>query len=390
MMIVRLKKPIEKHIASGHPWIYRDALEDVFAQSGEVITVMTATQPHRFVARGFLDSGPIGVRVWTLQDEPLAEGLLASRFARALELRKRVIGADTDAYRLLHGEGDRVPGLVCDVYGKYAVLQFDGQSLDRSRDLIVRELGPVLEKCGVANLLMKTGRGNDKQLQALRGEVPAKPIEVREHGMTLIADLGSGQKTGLFLDHRESRKRVRELASGLTVANLYGYTGGFSVAAGLGGATNVTTVDISPGAIDMAKATWAKNGLPEKNHNALVSDVPQYLDRAAREGTRFGFVVADPPSFAPNEAAVATALQSYRSLHATSMKLVTPGGYYLAASCSSHIGREAFDETISDAGRKTGRAVQVLERWSAPADHPRLVGFPEGDYLKVTLCRILD
>jgi 23S rRNA (cytosine1962-C5)-methyltransferase len=172
------------------------------------------------------------------------------------------------------------------------------------------------------------------------------------------------------------------------VLNLYGYTGGFSVAAGLGGAVHVDTVDIAAPAIETAVATWAANGLDPSAHDGHVADAPAYL-ASARE-IRFDLVVADPPSFAPRESARAAALESYEKLHAACLGVLGASGLYLAASCSSHVGRADFDATLREGTARAKRTAQILGTWGAPADHPRLASFPEGDYLKVTLARVID
>ena len=202
--------------------------------------------------------------------------------------------------------------------------------------------------------------------------------------MKLCANLWRGQKTGLFLDHRESRRRVRALASGLRVLNLYGYTGGFSVAAGLGGAREVVTVDSAAPALALAERSWQHNALDPSAHRTHATDVPELL---ARERTLFDLIVADPPSFAPNAQSKPAALKSYAALHAACLARLVPGGYYLGASCSSHISAEEFDATLREGARQSRRVLQILERSGAPADHPRLLAFPEGDYLKVVLAR---
>jgi 23S rRNA (cytosine1962-C5)-methyltransferase len=208
--------------------------------------------------------------------------------------------------------------------------------------------------------------------------------------MTLLVNLLHGQKTGLFLDHRETRARVRQLAAGCDVLNLYGYTGGFSIAAGLGGATRVTTVDIAKPALALAERSWAANGLAVEAHRTQAADVAEFLpEAAARGGERYPLIVSDPPNFAPRQSALTQALEAYEAMHAGVFKLLAPGGLYVAASCSSHVDREAFDETLQRGAAKARRVVQVLERTGAPADHPRLLAFPEGDYLKISLVRAI-
>ncbi|MCC7537254.1 MAG: class I SAM-dependent rRNA methyltransferase [Deltaproteobacteria bacterium] len=387
----QLRKPVERALVEGHPWIWRDALAPFDARAGDVVTVLD--RRGAVLAKGIADDGPIAVRVFAVQvldgDGALDAALFRTRIESAATLRRRVVPPDTTAYRLLHGEGDRLPGVVCDVYGEHAVLAFDGQGASAWRDVVVDGLRPVLDGLGVTSLLLRIGRGDRRAVTAAYGEVPGDPIEVRERGMRLLVDLVHGQKTGLFLDHRESRRRVREIAGGLRVANLYAYTGGFSVAAGLGGATRVTTVDVAPPAIELARATWMRNELDAERHHAVVADVPKWLGAARVRGDRYGLVIADPPSFAPSETTLPAALDSYRALHAASLALVEPGGIYLAASCSSHVTMAAFEDTLRAGARQAKRVLQVLSRTGAPEDHPRLLGFPEGDYLKVLLTRVV-
>jgi 23S rRNA (cytosine1962-C5)-methyltransferase len=172
----------------------------------------------------------------------------------------------------------------------------------------------------------------------------------------------------------------------MRVLNLYGYTGGFSIAAGLGGARRVDTVDTAEGALAFARRGWMLNDLPP-THETFAEDVPRFLERARAEKRTWDFIVADPPSFAPNKDSKSAALKSYRALHRSCLRLLAEGGYYLAASCSSHVDRDAFEQTLRDAAEKAGVVLQVLGRWGAAPDHPRLLAFPEGDYLKVILCR---
>lgn len=386
--VARLQKKIDGTLRLGHPWIWRDALADFRADAGDVVTVVDAR--NAFVARGLAEEGPIGVRVFTLQDEPVDESLFSRRIDEAFALRERIVPSETNAYRLLNGEGDRVPGIVCDRYASYATVQLDGAAAPAWRDRVLPILESALKKIGVDTILVRTGKRGERRVDCAVGVSPSEPIEVREHGMILIADLIHGQKTGLFLDHRESRHRVRELSRGRRVLNLYGYTGGFSVAAGLGGATAVTTVDIAPEAIAFAERTFARNVGDSIPHVAIASDVPEFLKGARQRGERFDLIVSDPPSFAPNEEALTRALQSYRTLHQAALRLLAPGGLLVAASCSSHVDRDAFESTLVDAAPVAGQVVQILERDGAPADHPRLSAFPEGDYLKVLLARVVS
>lgn len=385
---VRLRKSLDRVIAQGHPWIYANALEPVRATPGAVATIVD--ERGRFVARGLVDGSVIAVRTFTTRDEPVGAALFEARVRRAVELRRRMVSDDTNAWRLLHGEGDRLPGFVCDVYDAYAVLSLDGAGAEAWKTVMADVLRAVLPELGVSTLLVKTGRGESRRVEAVWGEAPTAPLTVREHGMALRGDLVRGQKTGLFLDQRVSRAKVRAMAKGLRVLNLYAYTGGFSVAAGLGGAKAVTTVDVAPGAIELARETWAANGLDEALHTTHAADVPAFLASEARRGARYDLVIADPPSFAPREDLLDAALRSYRTLHGSCLALLAPGGWYLAGSCSSHVDRAAFTETVAEAAMRAKRVIQLVDRWGAPADHPVLAAFPEGEYLKNLLARVVE
>ena len=386
-LTLTLKKPLERVVAHGHPWIYRDALEAFDIPPGKIVTVLD--RQGRFLARGLVERGPIGVRVFVRGDVPLDDALIHRRLDDAFALRTSHWPAETTALRLVHGEGDLLPGVVVDLYGAYAVMRFDGQAIQRFRGILVARLATLLPKLGVETLLERSGRGETRRVQALWGALPDGVVEVREHGMRMPVDLVAGQKTGLFLDHRDARLRVRSLADQKRVVNLFGYTGGFSMAAGLGGAAYVETVDVAPAAIALADDGWARNGLDPTKHCAHTSDVERFLNTAKERSTFWDLVVADPPSFAPSEAAKRGALKAYRALHTACLSRVTDGGLYLGASCSSHVHRDDFDTTIREAAHAAKVSVQVLERGGAGFDHPVPIGFLEGAYLKSTLCRVV-
>ncbi|NLN61511.1 MAG: class I SAM-dependent rRNA methyltransferase [Myxococcales bacterium] len=384
---VRLKKNLERAIAHGHPWLFREALTPLQAPAGTVVDVLD--RRGRFIAKGLWDNGPIAVRIFSLVNRPLDAALFAARIDEALGLREVAVPPHTDASRLIHGEGDRLPGLVVDRYGPYAIVILDNDAIDAHRDTVVDALLPALARRNIPHVALRQGRGPTRQLLPLAGELPPRILMVSERGMTLAVNLHDGQKTGLFLDHREARFAIRALCAALPaprVLNLYGYTGGFSVAAGLGGASEVVTVDLAKPALDLAEKTWRANGLDPRHHRVHAERVDAFLTRAT--DAPFDIVIADPPSFAPNESSVTAALKAYRALHAAALLRVCDGGYYLAASCSSHIHRDAFEGTVRDAAHERKRSVQVLQRMGAGMDHPVPLGFAQGDYLTTLLCRI--
>jgi 23S rRNA (cytosine1962-C5)-methyltransferase len=385
MVILQLVKPLEKAVKAGHPWIFRDALRPFTASAGEVVTVMDRS--GRFLCRGLAEEGPIGVRVFSTSDVPLDGALFKERIEQALRRRDLLGRSRTTALRLIAGEGDFLPGVTLDRYGPYAVLLFDGGALEKWKDVICKALRGELESRSVSTLLFRTRHRHEKNVVALWGALPEGELCVLENGMKLRVDLVNGQKTGLFLDHRDSRLRTRALSRDKRVLNLYGYTGGFSVAAGLGGAREVVTVDSAPAAIALAEKSWLENGLDPARHTGVVADAPTYLN--SLKGTFFDLVIADPPSFAPKKSAVPGALKAYRLLHASVLRIMLRDGIYIAASCSSHVRKEMFEATILEAARGCGRTVKIDDIWGAGLDHPVLKGFPEGDYLKVFKVQIV-
>jgi 23S rRNA (cytosine1962-C5)-methyltransferase len=382
---LRLRKPLERSLRAGHPWIYADALEAPRGlATGAVVDVVDGK--GRPIARGLYDAGsPIAVRVATLDPtQRLDAAFVRARVESALAARRGAIdSAHTDAFRWLNGEGDSLPGVVVDLYRDVAVLRLDGDAVRVWRDWVVRalvELRPELRH------VYERGRGG--RGEALHGGAPPAAVEIREHGVRFAVDVVRGQKTGFFLDQRENRLLVQQFAAGLEVANLFGYTGGFSVYAALGGATGVVTVDSAAPALAAARDNFALNALDPARHEFAAEDAFAWLERARDARRRFGLVITDPPSFAPSERAVPKALRAYRDLNALALATVAPGGLLAAASCSSHVGLEAFLGALGDAAERARRRLRLLEVRGQPADHPSLPAFPEGRYLKFVLARV--
>jgi 23S rRNA (cytosine1962-C5)-methyltransferase len=261
-----------------------------------------------------------------------------------------------------------------------------------------RGLGPRLLAVARARGLALTtaverrlGRGADGGAAvAIIGELPRGEIEVRENGLRFGVDLAHGQKGGLFLDQRDNRARVGALAAGRRVLNLFGYTGGFSIYAAAGGAADTTTVDVAAPAIEAARRNFARNRLPLERARLHAADAFTFLERAAQAGERWDLVVSDPPSFAPSQRALPAALRAYRRLHRLCAAVTAPDGLLGAASCSSHVGREAFLRTVEEGAAAAGRRFALVELHGAAADHPVVPQFPEGDYLKLAIGRVTE
>jgi 23S rRNA (cytosine1962-C5)-methyltransferase len=370
-------------VARGHPWVWREAVRGLDAvQPGDEVRVVGPD--GKPVGRGLADPGsPIGVRIWTLADVPLDAALWGRRARAACALRTWLFeGSRTSAYRLIHGEGDRMPGFVVDRYGPIAVAKADGEAAALRMETFAEALWPELQASGVETLVARASeRGKGVELTVLRGPAPPPIVRVEEHGVPSLVDLAHGQKTGAFLDQRDNRVRVGELARGRRVLNLFSYTGGFGLHAALGGAAHVTNVDVATAAHATAAESMRVAGVDPAQHAFVTADAQAFLERARKSGQTWDLVVSDPPSFAPSEKAVPRALAAYRALHAASAGVLAPGGIFCAASCSSHVDASTFLATLDDAA--LGRAdLALLELRGAGADHPTLPAFPQGRYLK--------
>ncbi len=388
---VRVDDRVANALGRGHPWIFREALRfdknREAPATGDVVVVAGPKGEHLGI--GLYDAeSPLAVRLYDrAKGARLDAGWFRSAFARSFAKRSR-FGPETTAYRLLNGEGDRVPGFVIDRYEHIAVLRTDGAASATWVSRLTPVLLEALRPLGVTTLLLRSeGDADGRRVTRLGGGDAPDTIDVREHGMVMEVDLAFGQKTGAFLDQRENRRRVREACAGCKrMLNLYSYAGGFSIAAALGGAVHTTSVDIAPKAHASAQRSFRKNGLDVGTHTFVTADVFSFLDAAAAKKDRWDLIVCDPPSFAPNERSKKKALSAYARLHRACAGLLAPGGALAAASCSSHIGMDEFLGTLTD--DHTGRSdLSVTEVFGPPSDHPSTAFFSEGRYLKFVWLR---
>ncbi len=382
-------------VRHGHPWVWRGALARGADDAGPVgAEVQLVDEKGEALGRGIWDPGsPIAVRVWTTGRAPIDDASIEGRVARALALRAWTFDDSTTAYRLVHGEGDRMPGVVVDRYGHVAVLRLDGDAAIVHGARIARLLRAPLEALGVKTLVERSGaRASDadkdtkdkgRERTVRFGDAPPDTLTVREHGVPFVVDLLRGQKTGAFLDQRESRRRVGELTmsrKAARVLNLFSYAGGFSLHAALAGA-KTTSVDIAAQAHATAQASFSAAGVDPRAHEFASADAFAFLEEAKRRGRTWEIVISDPPSFAPNEKSVPRALSAYRKLHRACAEVLAPGGVFCASSCSSHVDAQAFATTLDDAS--LGRSdLRLVELHGPPSDHPTLPAWTEGRYLK--------
>jgi 23S rRNA (cytosine1962-C5)-methyltransferase len=389
-----LQKDLARHLRAGHPWVFRKAVERAprGLAAGAIVDVV---EGERFVARGYYDPhSAITVRILTREAaEAIDATFWRRRVQRAMALRRELVHGTT-GYRMVHGESDGLPGVVADRYGDWAVLKLYSAGLVPHRGQIVE----ALREAGEGALRGVYGRDEIPESEeddasaplgrVLWGEEPPPRIVVEEHGVRLLVDVRRGQKTGTFLDQRENRRLVRELARGRREAlNCFSYTGGFSVAAALGGARRVTSVDQDAEAIALARDIFAENSLDPAAHGFLVDDVFDVLARLRREGRHFDLVVCDPPAFAKSQRAVEGALAGYASLNRAALAVLAPGGLLVTASCSARVSAEQFFDAVKEAAYKARVELQLVEERRQPPDHPVSPQFREGRYLKCLVYR---
>ncbi|NPC74672.1 class I SAM-dependent rRNA methyltransferase [Corallococcus exiguus] len=391
MNVVKLElaRGLGRHLRAGHPWVFRKALEHMpRIPAGSVVDL---TENGKFVARGYYDPhSAIAVRVLTRDArETVDSRFITQRVQRALAARTSLIDLkDTDSYRLIHGEGDGLPGVVVDLYAGWAVMKLYSAGLTPYRPLIVEALKagvPGLkgilgrDEVGRDDVEEDDGRGSGKMLW---GEEAPELIPIRERGAIFLVDAWKGQKTGFFLDQRENRYLIRRLGQGRDVLNCFSFSGGFSVNAALGGANSVFSVDQDPEAIALARENFTRNGLPAAKHDFLAADAFDLIQSFKEEGRTFDLIILDPPAFAKSQRAVEAAVDGYASLNRQALALLRPGGLLATASCSARVTGDMFMGAVREAGFKAGVDLALVEERYQPPDHPVRLQFPEGKYLK--------
>ena len=379
---LNLGRRLETALASGHPWIYRNHLPAHSLATGDWVR-LEAGRAAAF--RRYDADGAIAVRLFARDAIP-DEAWIDARVAAAIERRARLAAAGHDAYRLVYGEGDGLPAMVADRYARFVVLK---RYSDGVADLLPAVARAVARRVrGLKGVVERDGGG----LTPLWGELPPPEETIVEHGHRFLANLYEGQKTGLFLDHRENRRRVGEAvaerAPGARVLNLFAYSGGFSVYALAAGASHVTSVDLAAPALRDAKRNVALNDLPAERHAVVEADVFADAPRRAERGERYDVVVLDPPSLARSKAQRARALAAYRHLNAAALRLVAPGGLLVTASCTAQVSPSALEDAVVDAAGEAGVSVHVRQRHGHALDHPVPASFPEGRYLSALFVEV--
>ena len=382
---VYLKAGKEESLKRFHPWVFSGAIAKVEGEpeEGEVVDVYTSKK--EFIACGHFQIGSIAVRVLTFRQEEINRDFWKRRLAVALDLRRSlnlVDNPENNTYRLVHGEGDNLPGLIIDVYGKTAVMQAHSAGMHVDRMEIAEALSEVMGNIvkhiyykSETTLPFKADLGPENGF--IKGGSPENVA--LENGLKFHVDWLKGQKTGFFVDQRENRHLLERYSKGRNVLNMFCYTGGFSFYAMRGGANLVHSVDSSAKAIDLTNQNVELNFPGDERHQAFAEDAFKYLDRM---GDQYDLIILDPPAFAKHRDALRNALRGYSKLNAKAFEKIKPGGILFTFSCSQVVDKKDFRNAVFTAAAQSGRSVRILHQLTQPADHPVNIYHPEGEYLK--------
>jgi len=382
MKTIQLKRGKEESLRRFHPWVFSGAIHHVDNDIAEGDTVRVETAAGDFIAVGHYQEGSIAVRVLSFRDVPIDDEFWKSRLQSALHMRQAIGLADApenNTYRLVHGEGDHLPGLIIDVYGQTAVMQAHSIGMHQCRKQIAQQLVQVMGQ-RIAHVYYKS----ETTLPYMEPENGflyggSNDNVALENGLKFYVDWLRGQKTGFFVDQRENRSLLEHYARDKRVLNMFCYTGGFSFYAMRGGAKFVHSVDSSAKAIELTNRNVRLNFADDPRHEAFCDDAFKFLDSADRQ---YDLIILDPPAFAKHRGALHNALKGYTRLNQKAMQIIEPGGILFTFSCSQVVTKEHFRNAVFTAAALARRKVRILHQLHQPADHPVNIYHPEGEYLK--------
>ncbi len=394
MITVRLKQGRERALENRHPWIFSGAIDrlDRGAEPGQTVEIADAQGTIR--ALGYLNPrSQIAIRILSWDpNEQIDRAFLRRRLQASIARRQSLPGlADTTACRLVNAESDGMPGLIVDCYDEWLVLQSLTAGIERLKREIADVLMELLEPRGIyerSDVDVRPREGLADLVGPLRGETPMELVAIHEQGRLFRVDLLHGHKTGFYLDQRQNRERVAAYCAGAEVLNVFSYTGGFGVYAGTAGASRIVNLDSSADALAAAAEHMALNGVPARRCENVIGDAFRVLRTMRDLARRFDVIVLDPPKFAFSKAQLPSATRGYKDINLQAMHLLRPGGILATFSCSGAVDEALFQKVIFGAALDAGRDVQMLERLGQAADHPVLLSFPEGAYLKGFICRV--
>ncbi|MFN0291384.1 class I SAM-dependent rRNA methyltransferase [Pedobacter helvus] len=395
MVEIKLKKGKDKAVNQRHPWVFSGALDKIKGkpENGDVIRLLDAN--NDFLAYGYYnDQSRVAVRLleW---DENIGvdQAWYEQKIKTAIAGRAHLLADnDTTAARLIFSEADFLPGLIVDQYADFLSVQILSSGIEKAKDIIIAVLVELLQPKGIfdrSDATARTHEGITAENGLLWGEAPAEFIEVKENGIKYHINIAEGQKSGFYCDQRDNRKLLASYTKGKSVLDCFSYSGGFSLNAFAQGAAEVTSVDSSALAIETLKQNIAINKFDENKHIAIQSDVNKQLRQFNDEGKKFDVVVLDPPKYAPSRSALDRAARAYKDLNRRGLLLLESGGLLATFSCSGAVDIDTFKQIIAWAALDAGKEVQVIYQFCQPEDHPVRLSFPEGEYLKGLLVRVV-
>ena len=391
MQHIYLKQGRERPVLNGHPWIFSGAIERIEGAPNDVGVADVFDCKKNWLARGLYNAkSQIRVRVLTWHKEEIDGDFFARRLSQAFAFRQRHLSGSSNAYRVVNGEGDFLPGLIVDRYADFLVCQFFTAGMAMFKDDILDALSVIDLIEGIFE--RSEGRVGDEEglepsVGVLSGEAPPETITIEENGFKFLIDVRRGQKTGYFLDQRDNRAFLATVARDRSVLNCFSFSGAFSVYAFGGGAKEVVTLDSSKPALELAEQNLELNGFASAPGELLKGDAFAYLKEIDR---KFDVIVLDPPSLAHKRSDLDAATGGYKFLNLHALKHLNPGGLLLTFSCSQHLSIDLFQKVVFGAAVDAHRKVAVIKRLGQPIDHPFSLHHPEGEYLKGLALRALD
>lgn len=385
---IYLKKGRIRSLQNYHPWVYSGAIDRIEGQFQEGDIVAVFSSDGKFQAKGFINSkSQIRIRILSFENIHITNDFFVNRLKQAYEFRQKKIAGFTTAYRIIHGEGDYLPGLVVDKYGDAIVVQIFSMGISRLRHHLINWIAEIIQpkiiiERSESRALVEEGMQPCKEI--LLGK-PENDIIIDENGLKYIVDIWNGQKTGFYLDQRDNRRRIGNLAAGKNLLNCFSYSGGFSLAAARNGA-RTCSVDISEEAVKLSEQNFRLNQLNTFEHQFIKANVFEFLKNIPG---MFDFIVLDPPAFVKKKVHLLKGSRAYKEINRLAIQQIKPNGLILTCSCSSYINWSLFQKIIYSAAKDSKREVQVIGKYGQPLDHPVSVFHPESEYLKSLLLHVL-
>lgn len=394
MVEIKLKKGKEKAVYQRHPWVFSGALDKVKGkpENGDLVKVLDAN--GEFLAYGYYNAqSRVAIRLieWDSNVE-INEDWYELKIKTAIAGRSHLLNDDTTACRLIFSEADFLPGLIVDRYADFLSVQILSSGIEKAKEVIIKLLVKLLQPKGIfdrSDATARTHEGITAENGLLWGETPDEFIEVKENGIKYHINIAEGQKSGFYCDQRDNRKILASYTKDKKVLDCFSYSGGFSMNAFAEGAAHVTSVDSSALAIETLKQNIALNQFDANKHTAIQSDVNKQLRQFNDEAQQFDVVILDPPKYAPSRSALDRAARAYKDLNRRGLILLKSGGLLATFSCSGAVDIETFKQIIAWAALDAGKEVQIIKQFCQPEDHPVRLSFPEGEYLKGLLLRVV-